>query len=135
MKITFKNIENIYKLLTTTDWINSELTLESAKISIDEAKILLANIHLLHDKEYNEESREQLRKLIEDNFDELNSYEIAESLNDKQFQSKNNSLPLENLNMKLYQEVLPYSKLLFKIFGIDEVVLTNKLVTSFSDIE
>lgn len=62
MKITFKNIENIYKLLTTNDWINSALTLEAAGISIDEAKILLANIHLLHDKEYKEESREQYRQ-------------------------------------------------------------------------
>ncbi|WP_342269618.1 gamma-glutamyl-gamma-aminobutyrate hydrolase family protein [Rickettsia endosymbiont of Orchestes rusci] len=116
---------------------SSELTLEQAGISIDDARLLLSNIFLLHDKEYNRQSQEQLRKLLKDNFNEINSYEIDEKINEQtaEFILKSDSSPLNNIDKNLYEEILPYSTLLSKMFAIDEVVLANKLATYFSNMK
>ncbi|ASX28426.1 hypothetical protein BA173_06545 [Rickettsia sp. MEAM1 (Bemisia tabaci)] len=68
MLVTFENIEQIYKLLTTTQ-------LNTLTISTENLKILLAYNQLLDDTEYNEENRKQLKKLLQDNFNEINSEE------------------------------------------------------------
>ncbi|KJV91801.1 gamma-glutamyl-gamma-aminobutyrate hydrolase family protein [Rickettsia bellii] len=157
MLVTFENIEQIYKLLTTTD-------LSTLTISTENLKILLAYNQLLDDTEYNEENRKQLKKLLQDNFNEINLSKVAETINDHRAKFtgnidehlhevrldcinyllpkiyelseapeikaalKDRSLPLDNIDEKLYEEILPHiNELLPKICNSHEISQIKKL--------
>ncbi|MCC8467939.1 MAG: hypothetical protein LN589_04605 [Rickettsia endosymbiont of Eriopis connexa] len=54
------------------------MDLGKARISQNDAEILLANIHLLYKEGFNKESSD--KKLLENNFDQLNTNDVFEKI-------------------------------------------------------
>ena len=84
---------NLEKTITTLEENakSNPMTLKKAGINQDDAKILLANIHLLYKEGFNKKSSDTLKELLENNFDQLNTNDVFEKIH-KQYLSTNTRL-------------------------------------------
>jgi len=118
-----------------------ELTLEKAEINKNEAEILLTNLHLVYENSpsYNKQSQEVLKKLIQDNFDKINSSEIYDNVTKKYIPTHQSSSSSDIINQDLYDKVLPYCDLIANLYTerntLDKYDMAKKLSTYFSNFE
>jgi hypothetical protein len=116
----------------------SVLTLAKAQVSPNEGTELLANLHLLYNKDYNPRSCKTLEQLLRNNFSQLNSPNVYAKITKQVITPQ--SIPHEGkpVNKKLYDEVLPYCIIIRDLYTengeLNALVMAEKLSTYFKNL-
>ncbi len=124
--------------------VNSDfkLDLKSSRIGDNNARVLLANINLLDNKEgyYNPVACNTLNKLLEDNFQQLNTKELYEIVEKIKIPERSKVVAPLNVNQQIYEEILPYCRIIANMYNgvndeLNPIDLANKLSGYFSNID
>ncbi len=124
--------------------VNSDfkLDLKSSRIGDNNARVLLANINLLDNKEgyYNPVACNTLNKLLEDNFQQLNTNELYEIVEKIKIPPYPKVIAPLNVNQEVYEKILPYCRIIANMYNgvndeLNPIDLASKLSGYFSNID